>query len=89
MMSVQLANIFSLFFSSLSFARYVLVGSSSRSQNPKVWDLRISFPLKLIRMFPKIEVGNPQIIHFHRVFPLFSPSILGLFPLFLETPINY
>ena len=27
----------------------------------------------------------PQIIHFNRVFPLFSPSILGVFPLFLET----
>ena len=28
-----------------------------------------------------------QIIHFNRVFPLFSPSILGVFPLFLETSI--
>ena len=30
---------------------------------------------------------SPQIIHFNRGFPLFSPSILGVFPLFLETPI--
>ena len=27
--------------------------------------------------------GTPQIIHFNRGFPLFSPSILGFFPLFL------
>ena len=26
---------------------------------------------------------SPQIIHFNRGFPLFSPSILGFFPLFL------
>ena len=30
---------------------------------------------------------TPQIIHFNRVFHYFSPSILGVFPLFLETPI--
>ena len=30
--------------------------------------------------------GNTQIIHFNRVFPLFSPSILGVLPVFLETP---
>ena len=30
---------------------------------------------------------SPQIIHFNRGFPLFSPSILGETPLFLETPI--
>ena len=29
---------------------------------------------------------NPQIIHFNRVFH-YKPSILGVFPLFLETPI--
>ena len=32
---------------------------------------------------------SPQMIHFNRVFPLFSPSILGVFPLFLETPTMY
>ena len=29
---------------------------------------------------------SPQIILFNKGFPLFSPSILGGFPLFLETP---
>jgi len=28
---------------------------------------------------------SPQIIHFSRVFPLFSPSILGFFPIFGNT----
>ena len=40
-----------------------------------------------LRMFPKIVGNYPQIIHFNRVFQLFSPSILGETPLFLETPI--
>ena len=37
--------------------------------------------------FLKIVGFPPQIIHFNTVFPLFSPSIFGVFPLFLETPI--
>ena len=37
-------------------------------------------------MFPKI--GVPQIIHFNRVFHC-KPSILVVFPLFLETPICF
>ena len=39
-----------------------------------------------IWVFPKIGVETPQIIHFNRVFH-YKPSILGVFPLFLETPI--
>jgi len=30
--------------------------------------------------FPKIVGFTPQIIHFHRAFPLFSPSNFGVFP---------
>ena len=39
---------------------------------------------------PKNRGGKtPQIIHlFIGLEPLFSPSILGVFPLFLETPIS-
>ena len=44
-----------------------------------------SLPIS-IWVFPKI--GYPQIIHFNKVF-LFSPSILGVFPLLLETPISF
>ena len=37
---------------------------------------------------PKIGVVLlPQIIHFNRVLNHYKPSILGFFPLFLETPI--
>ena len=35
-------------------------------------------------VFPKI--GIPQIIHFNRGFPLFSPSILGAHPYFWKHP---
>ena len=31
--------------------------------------------------------GTPQLFHFNRFFSLFTPSILGVFHLFLETPI--
>ncbi len=40
---------------------------------------------KCMWVFPKIGEPPPQIIHFTRVFH-YEPSILGVFPLFLETP---
>ena len=34
-------------------------------------------------------MGKPQIMNFHRVFPLISPSILGFYPYFwVDTQIN-
>ena len=43
-----------------------------------------SFKRAFIWMFPKNSGFSPQIIYFNRGFPLFSPSILGVFPLFLD-----
>ena len=41
-------------------------------------------------MFPRIGGKTPQIIHFNRVFHYhYKPSILGVFPLFLETPTRF
>ena len=39
-------------------------------------------------VFPKIAGFTPQIIHFNRGFPFFSPSNLG-YPYFLETPSSF
>ena len=50
----------------------------------------VLFPVLLlfhIWMFPKMVGFSPQIIHFNRVFPLFSPSSLGVFPIFGNTHI--
>ena len=41
---------------------------------------------QLYGCFPKIVGFPPQIIHFNRDFPFFSPSILGVFPIFGNRP---
>ena len=62
---------------------FILPGKSGMNGEPP--DVGYIEGYMAIWVFPKIGVG-PQIIHFNRVFH-YKPSILGVFPLFLETPI--
>ncbi len=51
----------------------------------RIWIMNDHQSLVHIWVFP--QIGVPPNYEFHNGFPSFSPSILGVFPLFLETPI--
>ena len=51
-------------------------------------DMLVLFNVQL-GVEPKIGGFSPQIIHFDGVFPLFSPSILGCFPVFGNTQLLF
>ena len=58
-------------------------GENKKSVKPSPIDIYIYIYMGV----SKNRGGPPKSSHFNRGFPLFSPSILVVFPLFLETPI--